>query len=62
METTGLRKRFFLLWYCPTKDGEDKWVPMPHLNEIRYGLGDAVWYDESSEEEAGEWMDRIKNG
>ena len=48
--------------YCPTKDGEDKWMPMPHLNEIRYGLGDAVWYDEISEEEAGEWMDRIKNG
>jgi len=48
--------------YCPTKDGRDNWVPMPHLNEIRYGLGDAVWYDEIDEAEAKEWMEKIKRG
>lgn len=48
--------------YCPTKDGKDNWVICQHLNEIRYGLGDAIWYDEIDEDEAREWMDRIKNG
>lgn len=46
--------------YCPTKDGKDQWISIPHLNEIRYGLGNAVWYDEIDETEAKEWMRRIR--
>ena len=46
--------------YCPTKDGKDNWVAMPHLNEIRYGLGDAVFYDEIDENEARAWMEKLK--
>ena len=48
--------------YCPTNDGKDNWVSMPHLNEIRYGLGDSVWYDSVDENEAREWMEKFKRG
>ncbi len=47
--------------YCPTAKGEDNWVSMPHLNEIRYGLGNAVFYDEIDEKEAKAWMDKLRN-
>ena len=47
--------------YCPTASGEDAWVSMPHLNELRYGRGNAVWYDEISEEAARQWMDKLRN-
>ena len=48
--------------YCPTKEGKENWVSMPHLNEIRYGLGDAAFYDEIDEKEAKAWMEKLKNG
>jgi hypothetical protein len=48
--------------YCPNAKGEDGWVEMPHLNEIRYGLGNAVYYDEIDEREARAWMDKLRNG
>ena len=49
--------------YCPGADGSENWVGMPHLNEIRYGLGNAVWYDEvKSGEELKYWMKKIREG
>lgn len=47
--------------YCAAPKG-DEWIPAPHLNEIRYGLGDSVWYDDIDEKEASEWMKKIRNG
>ena len=44
--------------YCPNRPEE--WVDMPHLNDIRYGWGNADWYEHISEEEAKEWMERIR--
>lgn len=46
--------------YCPDKNGNDGWVEMTHLNEIRYGYGNAVWYDEIDENEAKVWMKKIR--
>jgi len=46
--------------YCPTANGEDEWIMIPHLNEIRFGLGNAVWYDDISESEAKQWMEKLK--
>lgn len=46
--------------FCPTKDGKDNWVSMPHLNEIRTGFGNSIWYDFIDEAEAKEWMVKIQ--
>ena len=46
--------------YCPDDKGNDDWVEMPHLNEIRYGYGNAVWYDSIDGGVAKAWMERIK--
>ena len=45
--------------YCPNMP--NVWVEMPHLNEIRTGFGDSIWYDFISEEEAKDWMEKFKN-
>ena len=46
--------------FCPTKEGKDNWVSMPHLNEIRAGFGNSIWYDFIDETEAKNWMERIR--
>lgn len=44
--------------FCPNRP--EKWVEMPHLNDIRYGTGNSVWYeDDIGEEKAKEWMEII---
>lgn len=44
--------------FCPSKPEE--WVAMPHLEELRYGGGNFVWYDDITEEEAMQYKERIR--
>ena len=53
---TGTKAELF----CPNRPEE--WVEMPHLNEIRTGDGNSIWYDFIEEAEAKKWMDKIRNG
>lgn len=45
--------------YCAAPNG-DEWMPANHLNEIRYGRGDSIWYDTIDEREAKEWMKKFR--
>jgi hypothetical protein len=44
--------------FCPCKDVE--WQRAPHLDAIRYGGGDFVWYQSISEAEAMQYMDAFR--
>ena len=45
--------------FCPGKDEE--WQAAPHLDSIRSGGGDFVWYRPVSEKEAEQYMEQFSN-
>ena len=45
--------------FCPGKEME--WQRAPHLDAIRYGGGDFVWYRPVSETEATQYMDSFRS-
>lgn len=44
--------------FCPCRDVE--WQSAPHLDAIRFGGGDFVWYQPVSEAEALRYMDTFR--
>lgn len=44
--------------FCP--NDSEEWQALPHLEAMRYGGGNSVWFDPISEEEAKKYMVKFR--